>query len=79
MNRKFWTDDLLKEYFDSKINTTLHEICALSGRTKADVKAVLMQSANQPETHKQENCECGIDEKGRWSETVFDRFGCGCG
>ena len=27
---------------------------------------------------KQENCECGLDEKGIWSETVFDRFGCDC-
>ena len=30
------------------------------------------------ETHKQENCECGLDERGQWSEIVFDRFGCDC-
>ena len=32
----------------------------------------------QIETHKQENCECGLDERGHWSEIVFDRFGCDC-
>ena len=26
----------------------------------------------------QENCECGIDESGQWSEIVFERFGCDC-
>jgi hypothetical protein len=28
--------------------------------------------------YKQDNCECGLDEKGQWSEKVFDRFGCEC-
>ena len=37
-----WTDDMVREYFDTHWNATLHEICALSGRTKADVKRVLM-------------------------------------
>lgn len=38
-----WTDDMICEYFDTRLNATLHEICALSGRSKADVKRVLMQ------------------------------------
>ena len=38
-----WTDDMVREYFDTHWNATLHEICALSGRTKADVKRVLME------------------------------------
>ena len=38
-----WTDDMVREYFDTHWNATLHEICALSGRSKADVKQVLME------------------------------------
>ena len=26
----------------------------------------------------EENCECGIDRNGNWSDEVFDRFGCEC-
>ena len=37
-----WTDDMVKEYFDTHLNATLHEISALSGRTRADIKRVLM-------------------------------------
>jgi hypothetical protein len=37
-----WTDSMIKEYFDTNWNVTIHQICGLSGRTKADVKAVLM-------------------------------------
>ena len=25
-----------------------------------------------------DDCECGLDEKGNWSDKVFDRYGCGC-
>jgi len=38
-----WTNEMVCEYFDTHLNATLHEICALSGRSKADVKRVLMQ------------------------------------
>lgn len=38
-----WTDDMVREYFDTHWNATLREICALSGRTKADLKRVLME------------------------------------
>ncbi|MCP4486999.1 MAG: hypothetical protein GY820_06730 [Gammaproteobacteria bacterium] len=38
-----WTDDMVRDYFDTHWNATLHEISALSGRTKADVKRVLME------------------------------------
>jgi hypothetical protein len=37
-----WTDDMIIEYFDTHHNATIHEICALSGRRRADVKRVLM-------------------------------------
>ena len=40
---KRWTDEMVREYFDTHWNATIHEICALSGRTKADVKRVLME------------------------------------
>jgi len=26
----------------------------------------------------EENCECGLDRNGDWSDEVFDRFGCDC-
>ena len=26
----------------------------------------------------EENCQCGIDRNGSWSDEVFNRFGCGC-
>ena len=25
-----------------------------------------------------DDCECGLDEKGDWSDEVFDRYGCDC-
>lgn len=30
------------------------------------------------ETVKEQECECGIDDQGNWSDNVFDRFGCEC-
>jgi hypothetical protein len=27
---------------------------------------------------KEQDCMCGIDENGHWSDEVFDRFGCDC-
>ena len=27
---------------------------------------------------REENCECGLTEKGTWSEELFDEFGCTC-
>ncbi|MDR9429036.1 MAG: hypothetical protein RI553_13140 [Salibaculum sp.] len=38
-----WTDDMIREYFDTHWNATIHEICALSERSKAEVKRALMQ------------------------------------
>jgi len=26
----------------------------------------------------EENCRCGIDRNGNWSDEVFNRFGCEC-
>ena len=25
-----------------------------------------------------DDCECGLDETGDWSDKVFDRYGCDC-
>ena len=25
-----------------------------------------------------DDCECGLDKKGNWSDKVFDRYGCDC-
>jgi len=30
-------------------------------------------------TSKEQDCTCGLDENGQWSDEVFDRFGCDCG
>jgi hypothetical protein len=38
-----WTDEMVRNYFDSHWDVTLHQLSALSGRTKADLKRVLMQ------------------------------------
>ena len=38
-----WTDNMVREYFDTHWNATLQDICALSGRNKADIKRVLME------------------------------------
>jgi hypothetical protein len=43
-----WTDDMVRDYFDTHWNATLHEVCALSGRSKSDVKSVLMDEAQEP-------------------------------
>ena len=39
-----WTDQMIIEFFDDHPNhpNIIHTICALSGRSKADVKRVLM-------------------------------------
>ena len=38
-----WTDEMVLDYFDTHWNVTIHQLCALSGRTKADVKRILME------------------------------------
>ena len=43
-----WTDDMIREYFDSHWSATIHEICALSGRTKKEVKAALLTPPTSP-------------------------------
>jgi hypothetical protein len=39
---KKWTDEMVHDYFDAHLNTTLHELSAYSGRTRADLKRILM-------------------------------------
>jgi len=38
-----WTPDQVREYYDTRWNATLHEICALSGLSRADVKRILLE------------------------------------
>ena len=38
-----WTDDEVRDYFDAHWDTTVHELCAYSCRSKADVKRILME------------------------------------
>jgi hypothetical protein len=40
---KPWTDDMIRDYYDTHLNVTIHVLCALSGRNKADVKRILME------------------------------------
>lgn len=42
MTLKPWPASLVREYFDSHWDVTLHQLSALSGWPKADVKAILM-------------------------------------
>ena len=28
--------------------------------------------------NKEQDCECGLNQEGKWSDAVFDRFGCSC-
>ena len=43
-----WTDDMILEYFHTYWSATIHEICTLSGRTKKEVKAVLLTPPTSP-------------------------------
>lgn len=42
-----WTDDEVRDYFDEHLNVTLHELGAYSGRSRADLKRILM-TPSQP-------------------------------
>ena len=42
------------------------------------IKELMQQIELIKETLKERDCECGIDENGKWKEAVFDRFGCNC-
>jgi hypothetical protein len=37
-----WTDEMVREYFDTHWDLTIQELCALSMRTRSDVKRILM-------------------------------------
>jgi hypothetical protein len=39
---KQWTHEMVREYYDHKWDLTLHELSALSGYTKAELKQILM-------------------------------------
>ena len=40
-----WSKELVIEYYDSHLNITLHELSALSGHTRAELKQILMGSS----------------------------------
>lgn len=40
-----WTDEEICEYYDSHLNVTLSELAALSGRSVAYCKALLLRGA----------------------------------
>lgn len=40
---KPWTDEMVRAYFDTHWDVLVHQLCALSGRTKEDVKRILME------------------------------------
>ena len=40
---EIWTDNMVREYFDTHWNVTIHELCTLSGLKKSDVKRALMK------------------------------------
>ena len=50
---------------------------AKTGQEYLDLQTLYLFLCEQ-ENDKAQNCNCGIDESGNWSETVFDRFGCDC-
>ena len=37
-----WTDDMIRDYYDTHWDATIHKVCALSGRAKYDVVNALM-------------------------------------
>ncbi len=41
---KQWTHEMVREYYDRKWDLTLHELSALSGYTKAELKQILMEN-----------------------------------
>lgn len=38
-----WSDDMIKEYFDTHWDVTIHTLSILSGRTKAEIKNILLE------------------------------------
>ena len=40
---KAWTDEMVKEYFDTHWDITIHQLCTLSMRSKDDIKRILME------------------------------------
>jgi len=43
-----------------------------------DYEREALRGRDAEEKRREENCECGIDEDGKWSEALFDKFGCTC-
>ena len=52
---------------------------AIDGYLEGEEEVVYVKSESiTNEGVKEQECECGIDDQGKWSDTVFDRFGCDC-
>tara|TARA_B100000795_G_scaffold261523_2_gene238393 strand:+ start:1448 stop:1600 length:153 start_codon:yes stop_codon:yes gene_type:complete len=37
-----WGDEKVRSYYDENLNVTLHELSAYSGRTRAELKKILL-------------------------------------
>ena len=40
-----WPADLVRSYYDENPNVTLHELSAYSGRSRAELKTILLEAA----------------------------------
>ena len=55
---KKWTDEMVHDYFDAHLNTTLHELSTYSGRTRADLKRILMAPQKPREWYHEQQLRC---------------------
>jgi len=62
------TDDLWTYYRKSASSDEVKEFIDNMQVTDEDVEPM----------NKEQDCTCGLDENGQWSDEVFDRFGCDC-
>ena len=42
-----WTDDEIREYFDTNWGTTILEMCVMTGYTKERIKDILLEKENE--------------------------------
>lgn len=79
VSQKFGDDLQLIQLFD-----TLGEAMDFVGMSCQEIETdirevdVTISEKWERETVKEQECECGLDDQGKWSDTVFDRFGCDC-
>lgn len=42
-----WTDDEIREFFDTNWGTTIAEMCVMTGYTKERIKGILLEKENE--------------------------------